>query len=122
MESWKKILERLSEEHKYDKTDIKNFSKILEKLFPEKEHNLQKIAVALTLINNIVFITGGPGTGKTTTILKIISALIKNAKKKITIQLSAPTGKATERLTEILNNKSFYSFFPKKIKQKFLIL
>lgn len=110
----KKILERLSEEHKYDKTDIKNFSKILEKLFPEKEHNLQKIAVALTLINNIVFITGGPGTGKTTTILKIISALIKNAKKKITIQLSAPTGKATERLTEILNNKSFYSFFSEK--------
>ncbi|WP_348769383.1 exodeoxyribonuclease V subunit alpha [Buchnera aphidicola] len=82
---------------------IKNY-KFLDELFPSRIYNSQKIAIALSLINQILFILGGPGTGKTTTIITIIIALIKYSEQNIKIQLSAPTGKATERLIEILNN------------------
>jgi len=51
-----------------------------------------------------IFIIGGPGTGKTTTIAKILVALTRMSKKKLKIKLAAPTGKAAARLTESLNN------------------
>ena len=115
----KKILERLYEKNQFDTIDIQQCLNILNNLFSKKKHDLQKIAVALTLINNIIFITGGPGTGKTTIILKIIIALIKQAKQKIKIQLSAPTGKATENLIEILNDKWFNRYLLKEEKKQF---
>lgn len=96
------ILKYLRENNKKNEINYTEYSKILDDLFSIKKNNFQKIAVALTLINRITFILGGPGTGKTTTILKIIIALIKTSKIPIKIQLSAPTGKATMRLTEIL--------------------
>ncbi|AHG61666.1 exodeoxyribonuclease V subunit alpha [Buchnera aphidicola] len=110
------ILKFLNEKNKNKKVHNKKFSKILDNLFPEKFKNTQKIAVALTLIKNITFIIGGPGTGKTTTILKIIIALIKTAKKSIKIQLSAPTGKATTRLNEIIENNIFDIYLSQKEK------
>ncbi|AAM67983.1 exodeoxyribonuclease V subunit alpha [Buchnera aphidicola] len=115
----KKILERLYEKNQFDTIDTQQCLNILNNLFSKKKHDLQKIAVILTLINNIIFITGGPGTGKTTIILKIIIALIKNAKKKIKIQLSAPTGKATENLIEILNDKWLNRYLLKEEKKQF---
>ncbi|WP_284443117.1 exodeoxyribonuclease V subunit alpha [Buchnera aphidicola] len=99
-----------------NKIDRKKCSKILDNLFPGKSINFQKIAVALTLINHITFIVGGPGTGKTTTILKIIIALIKSSSKPIKIQLSAPTGKATTRLNKIMKNNIFDLYFSEKEK------
>ncbi|QCI17839.1 exodeoxyribonuclease V subunit alpha [Buchnera aphidicola (Acyrthosiphon lactucae)] len=110
------ILNYLYTKKNQNKINQKKCSKILDNLFPGKRKNFQKIAVALTLINQITFIVGGPGTGKTTTILKIIIALIKNAKKTIKIQLSAPTGKATTRLTEIIKNNIFNLYFSEKEK------
>nr|WP_261789589.1 exodeoxyribonuclease V subunit alpha [Buchnera aphidicola] len=117
----KNILERVCQQNSFDESNIKTCLKILNNLFPEKEYNVQKIAVALTLINNIVFITGGPGTGKTTTILKIIIALIKSYNKIKKIQLSAPTGKATKNLIEILKKKWFNDYFCKEEKKKILL-
>lgn len=101
----KKIFKYLNKDTINKNIDIEVFSKILNILFPKKTCHLQKISVALTLIYNIIFITGGPGTGKTSLIIKIIIAIIKTSKKKIKIKLSAPTGKAVARLKEILNNK-----------------
>lgn len=64
--------------------------------------NLQKIAVQLSLIKDLIIISGGPGTGKTFTIRKIIDALyIRN--KKTNFALATPTGKAAQRLNESLN-------------------
>ncbi|BAB13153.1 exodeoxyribonuclease V subunit alpha [Buchnera aphidicola str. APS (Acyrthosiphon pisum)] len=110
------IFNYLYTKNKKNKINQKKCSKILENLFPQKNMSFQKIAVALTLINNITFIIGGPGTGKTTTILKIIIALIKSSKKSIKIQLSAPTGKATTHLNEILKNNIFDLYFSEKEK------
>ncbi|WAI18403.1 MAG: exodeoxyribonuclease V subunit alpha [Buchnera aphidicola (Acyrthosiphon caraganae)] len=103
--------------NKKNKINFIKCSKILDNLFPDKTINFQKIAVALTLINSITFILGGPGTGKTTTILKIIIALIKSSKTEIKIQLSAPTGKATTRLNQIINNNIFDLYLSEKEKR-----
>jgi len=63
--------------------------------------NYQDVAVFMGLRNNISFISGGPGTGKTTTVAKILHQnLIQN--KTMTFALSAPTGKAAARLKDAI--------------------
>ncbi len=59
--------------------------------------------------SNLVFLQGGPGTGKTTLIIKLIIELLQ-IDNFLNIGLSAPTGKATSRLKEALNNKKNISF------------
>lgn len=78
---------------------------ILKILFPEPEDgDLQKEAVKTALSNQITIISGGPGTGKTTTVAKILAGLLLiNADKLLTIGAATPTGKASARLTESLN-------------------
>ena len=59
--------------------------------------DIQKEAVVKAALNGLVIITGGPGTGKTTTTLGIISAY-KQAGCEII--LAAPTGRAAKRMSE----------------------
>ncbi len=54
--------------------------------------------------SNLVFLQGGPGTGKTTLIINLILELL-SIDNFLNIGLSAPTGKATARLKEALNYK-----------------
>ena len=66
----------------------------------------QKIAVCIAASQTLSFITGGPGTGKTTTVTKLLALLQGLAAKKgkiLNIQLVAPTGKAAARLTESIS-------------------
>lgn len=63
--------------------------------------NWQKVAAAVALTRRFAVISGGPGTGKTTTVTKLLAALIEQAGVQTpTIRLVAPTGKAAARLTE----------------------
>ncbi len=57
----------------------------------------QKEAIRQAITNGILVITGGPGTGKTTTINTLIKVFEKLKKK---IVLAAPTGRASKRMTE----------------------
>lgn len=66
----------------------------------------QKNAVLTALKNKFCLITGGPGTGKTFTIQKILEALDKDLK----IAITAPTGKATARIKESLQNLQIKNF------------
>ena len=77
----------------------------LTKLFSETEKNSgitlcdeQKNAVITSAKNGCVIITGGPGTGKTTTINTIIKAL---SKMELSIALTAPTGRAAKRMSQV---------------------
>jgi len=72
---------------------------------PEKP-DWQKIACVLALRSRFTIITGGPGTGKTTTLTKLLALLIQlsenelSGKRKLNILLAAPTGKASARVSE----------------------
>ena len=59
--------------------------------------DLQREAVLKSISNGFVIITGGPGTGKTTTINTIINYY---ASEGLDIMLAAPTGRAAKRMTE----------------------
>ncbi|MRI34890.1 exodeoxyribonuclease V subunit alpha [Endozoicomonas sp. OPT23] len=65
--------------------------------------NWQKVAAALAACQPFCVISGGPGTGKTTTVTRLLAMLIEmgaQAGKIPDIKLVAPTGKASARLTE----------------------
>ncbi|MEB4674376.1 exodeoxyribonuclease V subunit alpha [Enterobacteriaceae bacterium G50] len=76
----------------------------LSDLFPSSDTvDWQKVAAAVALTRRISVISGGPGTGKTTTVAKLLAALVRIAgDTKCRIRLAAPTGKAAARLTESL--------------------
>ncbi|GAM65026.1 exodeoxyribonuclease V alpha chain [Vibrio ishigakensis] len=66
--------------------------------------NYQKVAAATALLRRLCVISGGPGTGKTTTVSKLLAALVSSSEEKLNIKLAAPTGKAAARLTESIGN------------------
>ena len=76
----------------------------LNALFPASDTvDWQKVAAAVALTRRISVISGGPGTGKTTTVAKLLAALVQmSGTEKCRIRLAAPTGKAAARLTESL--------------------
>lgn len=63
----------------------------------------QKQAVRIAFENRIMVLTGGPGTGKTTTINTIIQMFGRNRSKVV---LAAPTGRAAKRMTETTNKEA----------------
>lgn len=85
-------------------TGISAISSTLDMLFPQSDDmaathfDWQKISTATAFTKRLAVITGGPGTGKTTTVTKLLFLLTQQA--EMTIRLVAPTGKAAARLSE----------------------
>ncbi|SFN09388.1 DNA helicase/exodeoxyribonuclease V, alpha subunit [Izhakiella capsodis] len=77
---------------------------VLDSHFGQQPDNWQKIAAAVALTRRVSIISGGPGTGKTTTVAKLLAALIQLSSVPLRIQLAAPTGKSAARLTQSLGN------------------
>ncbi len=73
----------------------------LERYFPATKLPVdwQKIAASVAVQNGFSVISGGPGTGKTSTVLKVLALLLEQ-NNNLNIALCAPTGKAAARLTE----------------------
>lgn len=73
----------------------------LRQLFtPQPETDWQAVAVATACEGRFTLISGGPGTGKTTTVTKLLALLVAQSEQSLLIRLAAPTGKAAARLTE----------------------
>ena len=110
-------------------TSPENISRVLQQLFPPSANeqtldiDWQQIAVANAMNKNFTVIAGGPGTGKTYTVTKLLAALIMlndnahsntsepktnasqpNNNQMLEIALVAPTGKAAQRLSESIIN------------------
>jgi len=62
--------------------------------------NWQKVACALAARGRFTIITGGPGTGKTTTVVRLLALLQSQSDRPLRVALAAPTGKAAARLGE----------------------
>lgn len=73
-------------------------------LFPGEADSLQRLACETALRGRLAVIAGGPGTGKTTTVARLLVAIDRHARslgrRQPLIALSAPTGKAAARLEE----------------------
>ncbi|MCP5157864.1 MAG: exodeoxyribonuclease V subunit alpha [Gammaproteobacteria bacterium] len=76
----------------------------LDRLFPRhpalKGPDWQKIAAVVAMLKRVCVISGGPGTGKTSTVLRILALLTGQAERPLRIALAAPTGKAAARMQE----------------------
>ena len=84
---------------------LKKQQQLILRLFDsDNEHADWQLAAAITgVLNNFTIITGGPGTGKTTTVAKIL-AILYNIDPSLKVALAAPTGKAAARMAESLRN------------------
>jgi exodeoxyribonuclease V alpha subunit len=75
----------------------------LERLFPPG-YDEQRAAAEIALSQAVTVLTGGPGTGKTTTVARLLGLLVERAElsgaPRPRIALAAPTGKAAARLAE----------------------
>lgn len=69
----------------------------------DSANHLQQEAIALAARQAFSLITGGPGTGKTFTLVRIVQAL-QAAQPDLRIALAAPTGKAAQRMQEVLHH------------------
>lgn len=87
-----------------------NLQQRLAELFPshpDGHTNWQKIACALASRSAFTMITGGPGTGKTTTVVRLLGLLQSVAMEQgaaLRIRLAAPTGKAAARLKSSISS------------------
>ncbi len=83
----------------------------LRRLFPapvgssadETVPDWQRVAAAIAVTRRFAVISGGPGTGKTTTVVKVLALLLEQD-PELRIALAAPTGKAAARLSESVGN------------------
>ena len=70
---------------------------------PAAEQDWQQVATALSLNQRFAIISGGPGTGKTYTIARLLMAMQSAWNGELSIMLTAPTGKAAQRLSESID-------------------
>src|SRR5690606_17175690 len=64
----------------------------------------QRQAVAGVLGQRLFVLTGGPGTGKTTTVLRMLLMLQRQRPAPLKVRVAAPTGKAAQRLRQALRD------------------
>ena len=91
------MLHELNHTYEIDETALNTYVDDLEKDVEISLDDLQKDAIKLAAKSGVFILTGGPGTGKTTTIKAIISYFEDLGAE---IALAAPTGRAAKRMTE----------------------
>ena len=75
----------------------------------------QQIAVAMALLGKVTIISGGPGTGKTTTVVSLLACLLEQD-PDCRIAMAAPTGKAAARMSEAVRLQA--SHLPTEIQAR----
>jgi exodeoxyribonuclease V alpha subunit len=89
-----------------DDIDINLLKDGLRRLFPvnadSTEVDWQKVAGLASVLKRFCVITGGPGTGKTFTVARILALLLEQTDGKLSTALIAPTGKAAAKLGDTL--------------------
>ena len=84
---------------------LDNIAPVFAALFPDaRAGDVQARAAALALVRSLLFVTGGPGTGKTTTVARMLLLLVAQAQQAgeplPRIALAAPTGRAAARMAD----------------------
>jgi exodeoxyribonuclease V alpha subunit len=80
--------------------DADRLAAALSRLFPRPAPDRQRLAAVVAAHRRLSILAGGPGTGKTTTVAKLLALLQDQADGRLRVALAAPTGKAAARLTD----------------------
>ena len=90
--------------------DSSELASLFAALFPEARTDRQAHAAAQALRRSLLLVTGGPGTGKTTTLARVLLLLLAQARfagvDAPRIALAAPTGRAADRMAQSLRMAS----------------
>lgn len=100
------VAERLKMMLRFPSVAIPNIENQIDAIESNKEikyASLQREAITNALSKGLLVLTGGPGTGKTTTLNAIIKILQNNGQK---VLLCAPTGRAAQRMSEVTSNEA----------------
>jgi len=104
-----------------DGVDLNLLDEGLDRLFQKNQDHgpdWQKVAAATSVLKKFSVISGGPGTGKTFIVVKILTLLLEQTKnKKLRIALAAPTGKGAARLQEAIKNTKKILTCSERIKE-----
>jgi len=95
------IAGRLGVMQAFSSPDVYDYEKLIDENESEtgiKYEKLQRLAISGALSKGLMIMTGGPGTGKTTTLNAIISMY---KKKGETVMIAAPTGRAAKRISDL---------------------
>ncbi len=79
---------------------------LLDRLFSSPDStsvDWQRVAAALALRRLLTIVSGGPGTGKTTTMVKVLAMVVECLGAECRIALAAPTGKAAARMQQAVD-------------------
>ncbi len=71
---------------------------------PSGKLDRQRLAATLSALSWVTVLAGGPGTGKTTTVARLLALLTDQPGRPLRIALAAPTGKAAARLEEAVRS------------------
>lgn len=89
----------------------------LDALFTGGAEDRQRLAALVAQFKPLTLVSGGPGTGKTTTVVKMLALLQAQAgDAPLRILLAAPTGKAAQRLSESIRNATQSLDIPDDVK------
>ncbi len=102
----KRIAERMGIVAKFPPPRMSTLAQTIDDIEYEnniKYEDLQRMAIATAANKGLLILTGGPGTGKTTTIKGIIKVF---EKQNLDIALAAPTGRAAKRMTELTGREA----------------
>ncbi len=78
----------------------------LARLWPGTAPHDQRLAAAVCVLSRFAVLAGGPGTGKTTTVARVLAAVHEVSPATPRVALAAPTGKAASRLQEAVHAAS----------------
>lgn len=102
------VKEKSHSKTEYCQSEIDYLKNALSIMFDDSNAkvNWQKVAAASSYLSDFSVICGGPGTGKTTTVLKLLMLLLaKDPDEHKQILLCAPTGKAATRMVESIEGQ-----------------
>jgi exodeoxyribonuclease V alpha subunit len=84
--------------------DPADLASAVARLFPAAGPDRQRLAAVVAAHRRFSIVAGGPGTGKTTTVARLLAVLQDVAGGSLRIAMAAPTGKAAARLTEAVTH------------------
>ncbi len=102
----KDIADRIKVMTKFPPAGARTLDKDIEKIEEKrgiKFEEKQRLAIKTAVTKGLLILTGGPGTGKTTTINGILEIY---EKEKLRVLLAAPTGRAAMRMSEVTGRKA----------------